>query len=188
MSFTKGIKSGLSAVTVLFVAALTASAFADTPKPTNVEQRQVADQLADFKSSAYALRREADTLGSRANSRGTWQTHAHYLGNVRDQVNQLGKSLAELEAMKPMASDSQKIAIEHAREHLVSVAQNTTRALELINDNRASVHFPDYVEAVKNIQTHSDALHSKLDTVLDFENAKERLEALDLQPMLTEGS
>ena len=188
MLFTKRIKAGLSAVAVLLVAALTVSAFADSPKSTDAQQRQVTDQLTDFKNSAYALRREADTLGSRAHARVSRQTHTHSLQNVRDHVNELGKSLAELEAMKPMASDGQKMAIENAREHLVSVAQNTTRAIELINDNRTSVHFSDYIEAVKNIQTHSDALHTKLDTVLDFEDARERLEALDLQPMLTEGS
>jgi hypothetical protein len=103
-------------------------------------------------------------------------------------VNQLGVTLAELEALKPQASESQRMAIEHARPHLASVAQSTTRAFELIKDNRGSVHFPEYGEAVSDIYEHADVLHTKLDAVLDFESAKERLDALELQPMSSEGS
>ena len=188
MSFTKRIKAGLSAVTVLFIATLTASAFAEGPTPIDTAQCQVADQLTNFKASAYALRHDADALGSPANTRVTWQTQSRHLAKVRDRVNQLGKSLAELEALKPTASDSQKLAIEHSRGHLVSIAQDTTRAIELINHNRSSVHFTDYTQTVRSIQDHAASLHTKLDTILDFENARERLDALDLQPMLTEGS
>ena len=156
--------------------------------PDGDAQGQVADRLVDFKRAASQLRDKADTLDAHGRSRVSWQTHTHQLRTVKDHVNQLGVTLAELEALKPQASASQRMAIEHVRPHLASVAQSTTRAFELINDNRGSVHFPEYGEAVSDIYDHADVLHLKLDAILDFESAKERLDILELEPMSTEGS
>jgi DNA repair ATPase RecN len=186
--FTKKLKLGLLGFTLLFVAVLVPSASAENSGQTGDAQRQVADRLADFKRAAAQLHREADTLNSHRNSRVSWQSHSHHLGNLTDHVNQLGRSLAELEALKPAASESQRMAIEHARPHLVSIAQSTTRAIELLNDDRGSVRFPEYGEAASDIYDHADALHMKLDAILDFENGKTRLDALELQPMSTQGS
>jgi hypothetical protein len=188
MLLSKKLEMGLFGFTILFVAALATSASAESRMPNADAQGQVADRLADFKSTASQLHREADTLNSRRNSRASWQTHALHLENLTGHVNQLGRSLAELEALKPAASESQRAAIEHARPHLVSIAQSTTRAIELLKDNRATVHFPEYGEAASDIYAHAEALHMKLDAVLDFESAKERLDALELQHLSSEGS
>ena len=75
--------------------------------------------------------------------------------SILKHVNQLGVTLAELEALKLHASESQRMAIEHARPHLDSVAQSTTQAFELIKDNRGSIHFPQYGEAVSDIYEHA---------------------------------
>jgi DNA repair ATPase RecN len=188
MLLTKELKMGLFGFAVLLVAVVAPSASAESRMPNGDAQAEVADRLADFKRAASQLRREAGTLDARGRSRVSWQTHTHHLHTVKDHVNQLGVTLAELEALKPQASESQRMAIEHARPHLASVAQSTTRAFELIKDNRGSVHFPEYGEAVSDIYEHADVLHTKLDAVLDFESAKERLDALELQPMSSEGS
>jgi hypothetical protein len=185
---TKTLKMGLLGFILLFVAALVASASAENSGQTGDAQRQVADRLLDFKRAAAQLHREADTLNSHRNSRVSWQTHSHHLGNLTDHVNQLGRSLAELEALKPAASDSQRMAIEHARPHLVSISQSTTRAIELLNDNRGSIHLAEYGEVASDIYAHADTMHTKLDAILDLENAKTRLDALELQPMSTQGS
>lgn len=185
MLLTKKLKMGLFAFTMLFVAATATSASAERTKDT---QRQVADRLAEFQHKASQLHRDADTLNSPRLSRVSWQTHSRHLGNLRDHVNQLGRSLAELEALKPTANENQRMAIEHARPHLVSIAQSTTRAIELLNDNRGSVHFPEYGEAASAIYDHADTLQTKLDAILDFEDAKARLDELELEPKESEGS
>jgi hypothetical protein len=187
MSFIKKFSPGRSAAALLFVAVLSVSAFADGPKQTAVH-REVADQLADFKSTAYALRAEADTLDAPGTKRLSWQSHTYHLKNIANHVNELGRTLAELEAMKPVASEGQVVAIEQARAHLSEVAEHTTRAFDLIKENRGSIRLTDYSETVSDLQEHAEALHTKLDTILDFENARMRLESLDMESRLTEGS
>jgi hypothetical protein len=117
-----------STTTVFLLIALASTAFAETATQSRV---QLAEQLADFKRTAFDMRREADTLKSfTPYKRFHWQSHTYRLDALKSYVNEMGKSLAELEAMKPMASQSQMMAIEHARPHLVLVAENLTEAIE----------------------------------------------------------
>jgi hypothetical protein len=188
MLIAKKLKAAFFGLILTAAAVVTPSASADTRIENSDAQRQVAERLAEFKRTASKLRHEADTLNASRNSRVSWETHTYQLGNVSDHVNQLGRSLAELEDLKPMASENQRVAIEQARPHLAAIARNTTRAFELIKENRGSIHFPDFGEAASDIYSHADSLHTKLDAILDFEKAKERLGNLELQPMPGEGS
>jgi hypothetical protein len=173
------------ALTVLLLVPAT-SAVAETATQTHA---QVADRLADFKRTAFEMHREADTLQSHTrNKQLSWQSHTYRLNALKGYVNEMGKTLAELEAQKPVARDGQAMAIEQARPHLVSVAQNLTQAIELVNERRSNVHWAEYGEAVTNIYDQADALHTKLDTILDYENAKVRLDRLELQPALAGGN
>ena len=179
----------LPSSSALLVLALTASAFGDTAKQSEAARLQVADQLSDFKRTAFEMRREADTLRSFTQSKQlSWQSHTYQLSALKEHVNELGRTLAELEAQKPMASENQVMAIEHARLHLVPVAQNLTQAIELVNDNRSNVHWTEYAGAVKDIQAHADELHNKVDTILDYEAARMRLDNLELAPTSTDES
>lgn len=188
MLLTKKLKMGFSGLTLLLVATLAMPAAAEKRVQDVEVQRQVAERLGDFKSTALKLQRQADVFQTHRNSSVSWQTHANHLADLTDHLNQMGRSLSELEEMKPHASDTQKLAIEHARPHLVAIAQNTTRAIELLNENRGIVRFPEYREVVSDIYDQADTLHTKLDTILDLEKASGRLDALELEPMSSEGS
>jgi hypothetical protein len=145
--------------------------------------REVTTQLKDLRGSAAAMRDEADTLKMMTlNKRYSWESHTGRLTTLKKRVNQMGKSLAELENQKTMATEDQALAIEQARLHLVPVAQNLTQAIELVNDRRTNVHLGEYGDAVSDIYAHADALHTKLDTILDYEDARLRFDRLELQP------
>ena len=188
MLLNKKLKMGFIGFAVLALAALTLPASAERRVPNADVQSQVADRLGEFKSTALKLHHQADLLKSYGNSPLSWQTHVNRLSTLKDHVNQMGKSLSELEGMKLHASENQKLAIEHARPHLAAIAQSTTRAIELLNENRINTRFPEYGEVASDIYEHTDTLHTKLDAILDFENSKDRLDALELQPMSSEGS
>ena len=186
MVLTNKLLIASSAMTVFLLVALASSAFAETAIQ---KKAQVAEQLSDFKRTAFEMRREAGTLKSfTPYKRLDWQSHTYRLDALKNHVNEMGKALAELEAMKPMASGNQGTAIEHARPHLVSVAENLTQAIELVNENRSNVYWGEYGEAVSNLYTQADALHAKLDTILDYEKARTRLDSLELQPIASGGS
>jgi hypothetical protein len=173
-------------VAVVLVVALAGSASAEV---TIESSPQVGRELADFKRTAAEMRREADTLNSYTPGKQlSWQSHMYRLNTLKDHVNAMGQSLAQLEALKPMANETEALAIEHARPHVVSVAKNLTQAIELLNENRGNVYWGEYGEAVSDVYDHADALHTKLDAILDYEKAKDRLDSLELQPRSVEQS
>ena len=175
----------MASLTVLPLVVLASSAWAETP--TQQRNVQVGKQLTDFKRTAYEMHREADTLKSFTRDKQlSWQSHTYRLNALKDHVNEMGKTLAELEAQTLGATESQRRAIEHARPHLVLVAQHLTQAIELVNENSNNIHWGEYAVAVSNIYDHANALHTKLDTILDYEEARMRLDGLELQP--TSGS
>jgi hypothetical protein len=155
-----------SLLTILLLVGLADSMLAET---TSFHNPQVEKQLTEFKQTASEMRREADTLKSMTpNKRLSWESHTYRLATLKDQVNEMGRALDELEAQKPIATEGQVLAIEHARPHLVSVAQNVTQAIELVNENRNSVQWGEYGDTVSDIYAHADALqyqarhHSRL--------------------------
>lgn len=174
-----------SLLTVLLLAGASSSVFAET---TPLHSPQVTKQLQELKRTAFAIHSEADALNSiTPNQRLSWESHADRLQTLKTHVNKMGKSLAELETQGAIVTEEQALAMEHARLHLVPVAQNLTDAIELVNEDRRSVHGNEYDEAVSDLYTHAEALHTKLDTILDYENARMRFDRLELQPSFSSG-
>jgi hypothetical protein len=178
----------ISSVVIALAVALSLPVFAgaetwnnsagDKPHP------EVAQQLKTLKGTAMDLHRQADKLQSYSmNSMLSWRTHSDQQTLVKEHINQLGKMLAELENQKHVANENQRLAIEQVRPHLVGAAQNLTQAMELVNDDRINVRFADYADAVSNLYDHSEMMSEKLDTILDYENSRLRLESLELQPV-----
>ena len=171
-----------SIIAVLLSISLASPAFADNPK-------RVGKQLSSFKATANQMRSEADLLKSYTSSqRLSWESHTNQLNILREKVNQLGKNLAYLESQKPVAAENQVVAMEHARPHLESIAENLIRAIELVDEDRRNVYSSQYAEAVDSVSTHADALHTKVDTILDYEASKARLDKLELPALSSEGS
>ncbi len=75
------------------------------PKMGDITQVQkVGDLLAQFESRAIETRRDAARLESKTRGRLSWQSHAETLNLMKGHVNDMGKMLAELEALKPQAT------------------------------------------------------------------------------------
>lgn len=173
---------GSSFLAALLSVAMVNAALAES---TTFHNPKVATQLKELKHTANAMRNEADRLQSMTRSkRFSWQSHSDRLMTLKSHVNQIGKSLADLENQKSVASEEQVFAIEQIRVHLVPVAENLTQAIELLNERRTNIHWGEYGEAVSDIYAHADALHTKLDTILDYQDARLRFDPLEGQPAL----
>jgi hypothetical protein len=155
---------------------------AEVPAEKASSHPVVSEQLSDFKSTVAELRREADTLNSfMPGNQMSWQTHNFSLNRLKNHVNDLGKTLARMEALKPESGDIQQMAIENARPHLSAIALNLTQAIELVNTDRNSInHSTEYADAVRSVYQHSDSLYEKMDTLLDYESARSRFNSLEL--------
>jgi hypothetical protein len=142
-------------------------AVAEVWGPPSGGNPDLANQLKEFKRTAWDMRGEADTLSSFANQRLSWQIHSNRHLALQEQINRMGSILAELEAQKSLASDTQRMAIEQARPHLVAAADDLTQVIEMVREDRHNVLHPDYEELVQSLSSHANSLYEKLDTILD---------------------
>src|SRR6201984_1370492 len=131
-----------SLLTVLLSVAVVNTALAES---TTFHNPEVSTQLKDLKQTASAMRDEANALKSmKMNKQLSWQSHTNRLTALKGHVNEMGKSLADLENQKTGATEEQVLAIEQTRLHLVPVAENLTQAIELVNQRRTNVHWSEY--------------------------------------------
>jgi len=166
---------------MLFCALTTVSARAEVSNPGVVGHPEVANQLTSFKRTASAMRDHAGELHSITPNRQLhWRSHSSRLSTLKHQVNELGGMLASLEDLQHQANPGQRLAIEHARPHLAAVAEELTQAIQLVSEDRRSVYWPAYADRISNISSRATSLHETLDAILDYENARVRLDRLEL--------
>lgn len=153
---------------------------ADTNNSTrDAKVSQVADHLSTFEQQAAKVSRAADTLLLFTRDQQiSWESHIYHLNNLRNGVNDMGRLLAELEEMKPQASEGQQMAIERARPHLVALAHETGEAINMVNAERWNIRQPEYKGTVADLSQHADGLYQTVDTIVDYHNANDRLKSL----------
>jgi hypothetical protein len=157
-------------------AALKADTNNAIPDPAKVQD--ITNHLSTLEEQAAGVSRDADTVWSLSQDHHTnWQSHAYYLNNLREDVNSMGRLLAELEEMKPEASAAQQMAIDRARPHLVALAAQTSEALDLLRTR--NLMQLQYKETIADLSRQADILYQTVDTIVDYHNADDRLDNLE---------
>ena len=142
--------------------------------------QDLANHLSVFEEQAAQVSLDAETVRSLSRDHHTnWQSHVYYLNNLREDVNSMGKLLAELEEMKSQGSEAQQMAIERSRPHLVALAAETTDALNLLRARSGNVMQSQYKETIADLSRQADILYQTLDTMVDYHNADDRLDKLE---------
>lgn len=167
------------AVAAMLLVPTVLSANTNNSTQNGAKVSQVADHLSTFEQQAFEVSRGADTLLLLTRDRQTsWESHIHYLNTLRQGVNDMGRMLAKLEEMKPLASEVQQMAIERARPHLVALADETREAINLVQAERWNIRQPEYAATVADLSLHADGLYQTVDTIVDYHNANDRLQSL----------
>jgi len=145
---------------------------------------KIDDMLAAFESKAIETRRDAAMLESkRRNRQLSWQAHADQLRVMKDHINEMGKMLTELEGMKSSATLFQEKAIEAGRPHLEDMAQRVEKGINWINEDRRSIAKTEYKENLHGIWSSADQLYRNVDTIIDYHEARLRLQELAEEPV-----
>ena len=144
---------------------------------------KIDDMLADFESKAIQIRRDAAMLESTRRSKLSWQTHSSHLSTMKEHINEMGKMLAALEAMKPKATLFQEKAIEAARPHLEDMAQRVEKGMKWLNEDRSSVSKAEYKDNLHGIWSSADQMYRNVDTIIDYHDARMRLHELTEEPV-----
>lgn len=120
----------------------------------------VSKMLSEAKTESYQVSVDADTLDSfvRLQPNVTWQSHADELSRMKENINNLGKTISKLQAAKAQAAPWQATAIDRIVPYLKEIAADTTSAIDYLNKHQVEPKmvgdYKDYIEANADESSH----------------------------------
>lgn len=152
---------------------------APVARAQNAENPQVTRLLADARDQAAVLARDADEMEALVRSDVSWQSHAAMLDEIREHVNQLGRTAKQLEEMRSSASVWQQQAIDRMMPLLKELATNTTAAINHLNENRLRPTTGNYPEYLKENTETARQLSDMISSFVKYGDTRAKLEKLE---------
>ncbi len=166
---------------------LTGSLAASTPPRATSDPASVASDwnfheeasglLKEVRALAYSLDRNADTLASVSrNAQLSWQTHASYLNQVKQDINKMGEHLDRLQTVKHVTAPWQQQAITRMVPVAVELASRTNAAIAHLNENRSNLFANvEYRDHLTTIAERSDDIKKSAAKFVDLGETMQRL-------------
>jgi hypothetical protein len=150
----------------------------------NAENQDVRDLLSLAAQQSASLDYDADQMQSLLHSDLSWQAHATLLASVKEHVNQLGRTIAKLQAERSQASTWQQKGIDRVLPLMRELAENTTAAINHLNKNQArpvSGYYSEYLD--ENAETAHE-LNRIISATIEYGHTRDKLEKLEqvIQP------
>lgn len=126
---------------------------------SQADSKQVTDLLDQAKTQAAQLKSDAVDMQSFPQSNLSWETHADKIMAIKQDVNNVGQTMAKLNAAESEASSWQKTAIDRVNPLLKELADNTTAIIDHLNREHGRL---------LNTPEHKDLLNDNADLATDL--------------------
>lgn len=148
----------------------------------NPDSARINDLLQQAKEHAATANLNAEKLEGYTRSRLNWQTHAIELNRMKENVNDLGKDVADLTAARDEGSPWQQEAIDDIDPLLRSMADHLSSMIQHLNDNQTRIHLQSYKDYAKANYEYTDKMLRMIHDYVDYAQAKSK--AADLEQKL----
>lgn len=162
----------------LFLGALWLAASTVCAAQTSKDSKEISAILAEIKTEAIQLSHDADELNFFTHSTLAWESHARKVDQIKDHVNNAGKSLSNLDSAREHGSPWQQQAIDNISPLLKELAANVTSTIEHLNQKPMLLHSGSYADyAAANYELASNLAELVSDYV-DYGRSKAKAEEL----------
>ena len=166
------LMAGVAVSSMLFLASQQISAQRD-------ENPQVTQLLTEARDRAAVLSRDADEMESLTRTDASWETHATMLEQIKEHVNALGRVAEKLKSARDSAAPWQQQAIDRMLPTLKELADNTTAAIQHLNENKTRPTSGSYTEYLKENTETAHELSSMISSFVKYGETRARLERLE---------
>ena len=139
------------------------------------ESEHASALFSDARMQAFQLKEDAGLLESYTRSKTSWESHAVAIERVREDVNKMGRILAQLQDARGTAAPWQQEAIDRLTPVARELASNTTTAINALNANPTRVNAPNYQEYLEAIFDLANNLAATMADFMDYGKTKERM-------------
>ena len=143
------------------------------------ENAEVLRLLSDAREKAAVLSRDADEMEALTRSDVSWQTHAAMLDTMKEDVNDLAKSVEKLNAARDSASSWQRQAIDRMMPLMKELASNTTAAINHLKEQPTRPTSGAYAEYLKQNSETARQLSDMISSFVQYGQTRAKLEKLE---------
>jgi hypothetical protein len=152
----------------------------------NTTSTDVTKLLADTRDEAVLLQLDSEDLDAFTRTQLSWQSHAAKVNMIKDHVNAAGKLLAKLKDTEPTAAVWQQTAIERIEPMLKDLAANTEATIRYLNENQNKVHLQEFRAYAAANYDLAKSLAALIGDYVDYGQAKDKMESLEVSLELSE--
>jgi hypothetical protein len=149
------------------------------PAQNNEENAEVSRLLSDAREKAAVLSRDADEMEALTRSDVSWQSHAAMLDTMKEDVNDLAKSVEKLNAARDSASSWQRQAIDRMMPLMKELASNTTAAINHLKEQPTRPTSGSYTEYLKQNSETARQLSDMILSFVQFGQTRAKFEKLE---------
>lgn len=145
----------------------------------SLDSARINDLLQQAKNRAVQANHDAELIESYTRSQTSWHAHSLQLNSMKDHINNIGKTLSEMDAARAEGSAWQQEAIRDIEPLLRSMADHMTTMITHLNEHQDQVHMPTYVDYTKANRELSDKLLATLEDYVGYAQAKAKADDLE---------
>lgn len=165
-----------------FVLALLSGPFLAAQNP---DSARVNDLLQQAKEHAAQANLNAEKLDGYTRSKLGWQSHAFELNRMRENVNDLGKDVADLTVARDEGSPWQREAVDDIDPLLRSMADHLDSMIQHLNDNQNRIHQQAYKDYARANYEFSEKMLRMIHDYVDYAEAKAKSAELEKKLEIT---
>jgi Na+/phosphate symporter len=154
----------------LLLLSFSARAFA-----VRAESDQLSRLLAEARVEAAQLAKDADETESLIRSQVSWQSHAAALETIKEHVNNMARIVDKLSEARSSGSELQEKAVDRILPLLRELAQNTTNAINYINQNKDRPIGEPYTQYLKDNTETAHELASTVSSLYEYEKTMAKM-------------
>jgi hypothetical protein len=175
--YSKQQKSASARFTLLSV--LAAFVFCLTGASSVACAADPASLLAQARTSASQLSKDAGVMQAFAGNKMSWQSHANQINVIKGHVNKMGEILSQLHEARGDASQVHQRAIDRISPLLQEIASNTTAVIDHLNENQGHIWSPTYQSYVSENARLTSELSGAISNFVEYDKTKTRMDQLE---------
>lgn len=183
MSVSASVNTRASFLAVSLPAAMMLAGWMALGAPARAAEAVGSDKvsaiLSAAKMQAFQIKEDADQLEGYTHSNISWESHADAVNTMKENVNKMGKLLAELQENRKDAAPWQQTAIDRIVPVAKELAGNATAAITSLNKNPRHINSGPYQEYVESLCDAANNLAATIADFTDYGKTKERMSRLE---------
>ena len=142
---------------------------------TDLDAERASALLVDAKAEALQLKLDASDMASFNQSALNWKSHVDKLTEIREHVNKVGESVAQLKLVRSGAAPWQQVAIDRVIPLMRELALNVQATIGHLRMNQDRLQGSDYKDYLTTTAELASKMASLISDFVEYSETRAKL-------------